>query len=149
MPLTEPIIAGSHEIMAVLGPIIENGGSYVQIGTMGNPNGEIRGQVRRGFTCPEVVSATSLEQVTEVNVSPVPFNDFLNVSLTSKESFEARLIMHDILGAPAYVQNINIAQGEQTIDISTLQLPAGFYTISLEIPSENASVLLKKVVKAQ
>jgi hypothetical protein len=57
--------------------------------------------------------------------------------------------MHDILGAPAYVQNINIAQGEQTIDISTLQLPAGFYTISLEIPSENASVLLKKVVKAQ
>ncbi|HAD12199.1 MAG TPA: hypothetical protein DCF33_07145 [Saprospirales bacterium] len=149
MPLTEPIIAGSHEIMAVLGPIIENGGSYVQIGTMGNPNGEIRGQVRRGFTCPEVVSATSLEQVTEVNVSPVPFNDFLNVSLTSKESFEARLIMHDILGAPAYVQNINIVQGEQNIAISTLQLPAGFYSISLEIPTENASVLLKKVVKTQ
>ncbi|HAD12200.1 MAG TPA: hypothetical protein DCF33_07150 [Saprospirales bacterium] len=149
MPLTEPIIAGSHEIMAALGPIIENGGSYVQIGTMGNPNGEIRGQVRRGFTCPEVVSATSLEQVTEVNVSPVPFNDFLNVSLTTKESFEARLIMHDILGAPAYVQNINIVQGEQNMAISTLQLPAGFYSISLEIPTENASVLLKKVVKTQ
>lgn len=147
MPLTEPVIAGSHEIMAVLGPIIENGGSYVQIGTMGYPNGEIRGQVRRGFSCPEVVSATSLEHISEVNVSPVPFNDVLNVSLSSKESFDARLTIYDILGVPSYVQQITVTEGVQNFAISTEHLPAGFYSISLEIPSENESVLLKKVVK--
>jgi hypothetical protein len=148
-PLTEPVIAGSHEIMAVLGPIIENGGSYLQIGTMGYPNGEIRGQVRRGFSCPEVVATTSLEQISEVNVSPVPFNDFLNVTLSSKESFDARLVVYDILGVPSYTQQINVVEGEQNFALETQHLPPGFYSISLEVPSQNESVLLKKVVKAQ
>lgn len=148
-PLSAPVIAGSHEIMAVLGPIIENGGSYVQIATMGYPNGEIRGQVRRQFTCPEVVSTQSVLQLTEVNVGPVPFNDFLSITLNSKQSFDARLVVYDVLGVPSYTQAVKVVEGEQNFTLETKHIPAGFYSISLEVPTENESVLLKKVVKAQ
>lgn len=144
---TAPIIAGSHEIMAVLGPIIEAGGSYVQIGTAGHPNGEIRGQVRRGFTCPEVVAVTDLENISKVNVSPVPFQEVLKLDMQSNASFDGRLVMRDILGVVSLTQAIQIVEGEQTIQLQAGHLPPGIYTLSLESNSQDAAVLLKKVVK--
>lgn len=146
---TAPIITGSHEIMAVLGPKIEDDSSYVQISTTGHINGEIRGQVRRGFTCPEIVKVTELDNIEQVVVSPVPFQAVLNVSLKSASDFEGRLVMHDLLGIPALTQPVRIVAGEQTIEIPTRQLPKGVYTLSLEMPSQNATVLLKKVVRVE
>lgn len=149
LPNTAPIIAGSHEIMAVQGPIIEASGSYVQIATMGNPNGEIRGQVRRGYSCPELVSVSALEQVQGVLVSPVPFRDYMTVELESKAAFEGRLIMHDLMGIRVLTQNVSLQAGAQTMRLTTGQLPVGMYTLSLEIPGENAGILLKKVLKVE
>lgn len=149
LPNTAPIIAGSHEIMAAQGPIIEASGTYVQIGTMGNPNGEIRGQVRRGYSCPEVVSVSTLEQVQGVRVSPVPFQEYMSVELESKAAFEGRLILHDMMGIPVLVQKVPVQVGAQTVRLITGQLPVGMYTLSLEIPSENSAILLKKVLKIE
>jgi len=148
MPLSEPIIAGSHEIMASLGPIIENSGTYVLISTPGNLSGEIRGQVRRGFTCPEYVNGvTALDNLSEVMVSPVPFQDVLNVTFESEKGFEGRLTLRDILGVQVLAQTVEVSTGEQTFQIATSHLPKGIYLLLLEIPSQNASVLLKKVVR--
>ncbi len=149
LPNTEPIIAASHEIMAVLGPIIENGGTYVEIGTSAYPEGEIRGQVRRQFTCPEVVPVIELGLISKVVVSPVPFREFLNIELESLSDFEGRLVLRDILGVQAITQTVQIVAGEQAVQVSTLNLPKGFYALLLEIPSQNASVLLKKVVRVE
>lgn len=146
---TEPIIAGSHEIMTALGDSIEMGRAYVQIGTTGYPDGEIRGQVRRGFTCPEVVAVTDLDQIAEVKVSPVPFRDQLNVEFESSASFEGRLAMWDILGVRAMAQTVQIVDGAQTIQIQTGNLPKGIYTLSLETPNQNTSIVLKKVIKVE
>ncbi|MDO8366441.1 MAG: CHRD domain-containing protein [Saprospiraceae bacterium] len=147
MPNAEPIIAGSHEIMASLGPIIENGGTYVQISTPGNIGGEIRGQVRRAFTCPEVVAVTELDNIGKVIVSPVPFQDVLNVELESMSAFDGRLVLRDILGVLGISQSVQIVAGEQTLQMETGNLPKGFYTLYLESPSQNTAILLKKVVK--
>ncbi|MFN0174255.1 MAG: CHRD domain-containing protein [Saprospiraceae bacterium] len=149
IPNTEPIIAGSHEIMAILGPIIENSGTHVQISTAAYPNGEIRGQVRRQFTCPEVVPVIELGNISKVVVSPVPFREFLNIELESLSDFEGRLVLRDILGVQTMTQTVQISAGAQTFQVSTMNLPMGFYTLSLEIPSQNASVLLKKVVRVE
>jgi hypothetical protein len=148
MPLAEPIIAGSHEIMSTLGPIIENGGTYVQISTPGNISGEIRGQVRRGFTCPEYVNGvTALDDISKVIVSPVPFQNFLNVELESATGFEGRLVLRDILGVLAGTQSVQIVSGKQSLHLATANLHKGIYSLTLEIPGQNASVLLKKVVR--
>jgi hypothetical protein len=146
-PLTAPVIAGSHEIMAVLGPIIENSGTYVQIASPDFPMGEIRGQVRRGFSCPEVVAVSELDNLEQVLVSPVPFKEVLNVTLQSASAFEGRLVMYDMMGIPALTQSVQIQTGEQTIELQTNHLPKGIYSLSLEIPGQDAAVLLKKVVR--
>lgn len=150
MPDTEPIIVGSHEIMAVLGPIIEASGTYMQISAPGFPNGEIRGQIKRGFTCPEVVVAvTDLDNLSKVVVSPVPFQNVLNIELESASGFKGRLVMRDILGVLALMQPVEIIPGEQTLQIQTGNLPKGVYMLSLEIPGQDADILLKKVLRVE
>jgi hypothetical protein len=149
VPNTEPIMADSYEIMTAFGDSIEMGRCYLQIGTAAYPDGEIRGQVRRGFTCPEVVAVTDLDQVREVVVSPVPFRDLLNIQFESSAGFEGRLVMRDILGVMALTQAVQIVDGGQTLQVQTGQLPKGIYTLSLESPNQNTSVLLKKVVKVE
>lgn len=144
---TEPIIPGSHEIMTAFGPVIEDGGAYFQISTQEYPDGEIRGQVRRTLTCPDNVGVQSPPMISAVQVSPVPFGDVLNVSFNSAEEFDGRVVLYDLLGAVAMVQTHKGLAGEQTLVLDTALLPAGNYTVVLEIPGRDAGILLKKVVK--
>jgi hypothetical protein len=111
--------------------------------------GEIRGQVRRGFSCPEVVAISELENLEQVLVSPVPFKEVLNVTFKSSSAFEGRLVMYDMMGIPALTQSVGIVTGEQSFEIQTMHLPKGIYSISLEIPGKDASMLLKKVVRVE
>lgn len=146
---TEPIIDGEHEIMTSDGPVIELGGMYMQIHTTAYPDGEIRGQIKRGFTCPEVVAVSDLEQVSKVLVSPVPFRDVVNVELESVKGFEGRLAIFDLMGVRTLTQDVHIVPGKQSIQIQTAYLPKGTYTLSLEIPSQDDAILLKKMVKVE
>jgi hypothetical protein len=57
--------------------------------------------------------------------------------------------MRDILGVMALTQAVQIVDGGQTLQVQTGQLPKGIYTLSLESPNQNTSVLLKKVVKVE
>jgi len=146
---TAPIIAGSHEIMAVLGPIIEASGTYVNISTTAHLSGEIRGQVRRGYSCPEIVPVTALDQIGKVVVSPVPFRDVLNIELESVEAFDGRLVLHDMMGVQTIVKSVQINAGVQMLSLETGHLPRGTYTLSLEMPAGNTAVLLKKVLRVE
>ena len=118
-----------------------------KINTQGFLGGEIRGQVRRGFTCPEVVAVNEIEDIKQVNVSPVPFQDVLNINLESISSFEGRLVLHDLLGGRVLSQAVQISEGEQSLEFQTGELPKGVYLLSLEVPSQQRSMFLKKVVR--
>lgn len=148
-PNTAPIMASSHEILAALGPIIEASGSYVNISTTAHLSGEIRGQVRRGYSCPEIVPVTVVDHLHNVTVSPVPFRDVLNVELASAEAFEGRLVLHDMMGVQTISQTVQVVAGAQTLSLQTSYLPKGTYTLSLEVPGQNTAVLLKKVIRAE
>jgi hypothetical protein len=148
IPSTGPIIPGIQEIMASHGVAIELGETYVLLTTADYPNGEIRGQIVRGFSCPEEMSGTTArDNISHVNVSPVPFNDVLNVSFDSQSPFEGRIVLYDILGATALTYPVQVVAGNQTLQISAANLPAGYYTMMLETPNQGASMLLKKLVR--
>ncbi|MFN0037671.1 MAG: CHRD domain-containing protein [Saprospiraceae bacterium] len=149
MPTTDPIIANATEIMTIFGPTIENDSTYMEIRTPAFPNGEIRGQIRRGLSCPEFVGVTTLDHISKVRISPVPFQEVLNIELESREGFKGRVVLHDLMGVPALAQPVQVLPGGQTFQILTGNLPVGAYTVSLEMPSRNAAVLLKKVVKVE
>ena len=105
--------------------------------------------MKRGFTCPEVVAVSDLEQVSKVLVSPVPFQDFINVEFESIKGFEGRLAIYDMMGVRTLTQAVHIVPGKQSIQMQTQYLPKGAYSLSLEIPSQNDAVLLKKLIKVE
>ncbi|MFM7400856.1 MAG: hypothetical protein ACKO4W_08130, partial [Bacteroidota bacterium] len=111
------------------------------------PEGEIRGQIRRGnLSCPEQSDIQLVNEVSVVQVSPSPFHDVLTVKLDSKRPFQAKLILRDMLGAPSLIQPVSVFSGTQTVSVQVPALLPGVYTLSLEIPGESG-MLLKKLVK--
>ena len=147
LPPMKPLIPGATEIIAAHGVSIELGEMYMILRTADHPDGEIRGQIRRGFSCPDVSGVTNLGQIRNIAVSPTPFTDRLNVQLTSDRSFQGRLILHDMLGAPAVVRTVDIIAGNQTLDFPAVGLLPGVYMLNLEIPGEGRSVLLKRLIR--
>ncbi|MBL7826255.1 MAG: CHRD domain-containing protein [Saprospiraceae bacterium] len=147
LPTYKPLIPGSQEIETNHGVAIEIGETYVILRTAEHPTGEIRGQIRRGFTCPELSAVVQVDQITDINVSPVPFQDVLTLAMNSKRRFTGKIIMHDLLGAPTLVHQVEIQEGVQTISIPVSSVPAGMYSLSLEIPDQGKSMLLKKLTK--
>ncbi len=148
-PLTvqKPVIPGEAEILATHGVTIENGGMYMVLRTETWPEGEIRGQIRRGnLSCPEQSDIRLISEVSGVLVSPSPFNDVLTVKFESRRPFQAKLILRDMLGAPSLVQPVSVLSGTQTVSVQVPALIPGIYTLSLEIPGESG-MLLRKIVK--
>lgn len=147
LPAMKPLIPGATAIETAHGVSIELGEMYMILRTADHPDGEIRGQIRRGFSCPDVSGVKSLGQIRDIAVSPTPFTDHLNIQLTSDRCFQGRLILHDMLGAPAVVQTVDIFTGNQTLNFPAVGLLPGVYTLNLEIPGEGRSMLLKRVIR--
>jgi len=147
LPALKTLIPGATEINAAHGISIELGETYMILHTADHPDGEIRGQIRRGFSCPDVSGVKNLGQLRDIAVWPTPFTDYLNVQLTSDRSFQGRLILHDLLGAPAAVRTVDIIAGNQTLNFPAVGLLPGVYTLNLDIPGEGRSVLLKRVIR--
>lgn len=149
MPTTQPLFPGQQEIAIPHGVAIEMGETYMILNTAAFPMGEIRGQIKRGFSCPEVSGLTVLDNVSSTAVSPVPFRDVLHVYLESKATLDGRMVLYDILGAPAFSYPVKIIPGEQTFDIPTPYLTPGFYTLSLETTDKGSSRMLKKLIRQE
>lgn len=147
LPPMKTLMPGATAIEATHGVAIELGEMYMILRTADHPDGEIRGQIRRGFSCPDVSGVKSLWQIRDIAVSPSPFTDHLNVQFSSDRSFQGRLILHDMLGAPAVVQTVDIFTGNQTLNFRAVGLLPGVYVLNLEIPGEGRSVLLKRVIR--
>lgn len=147
LPPMKPLIPGSTAIEATHGAAIELGEMYMILRTADHPDGEIRGQIRRGYSCPDVSGVKNPGQIRDIAVSPTPFTDRMTIQFTSDRSFQGRLILHDMLGAPAIVRTVDIIAGNQTLNFPAAGLLPGVYTLNLEIPGEGRSVLLKRVIR--
>lgn len=148
LSVQKPVIPGEAEILATHGVTIENGGMYMVLRTQTWPDGEIRGQIRRGsLSCPEQSDIQLINQVSGIQVSPSPFNDVFTVRFDSRMPFDAVLILRDMLGAPALIQTASVSSGTQTFSVQAPALIPGVYTLSLEIPGQS-SMLLKKIIRA-
>lgn len=147
LPPMKTLIPGATAIEATHGVAIELGEMYMILRTADHPDGEIRGQIRRGYSCPDVSGVKNPGQIRDIAVSPSPFTDHLNVQFSSDRSFQGRLILHDMLGAPAVVRTVDIIAGSQNLNFPAVGLLPGVYTLNLEIPGEGRSVLLKRVIR--
>ena len=145
MPATSPFLANFHALLAGEGALIELESTYMEINTPAFPDGEIRGQIRRGQTCPLLAFGTGEPTgISQVSVYPVPFQDILRIQLESSGTFTGRLVLYDMLGKIATDTGINVVEGPQTFAINTTPLPPGIYQLVLEGQGKKMLQMIQK-----
>ncbi|MEO8588273.1 MAG: CHRD domain-containing protein [Flavobacteriales bacterium] len=100
---------------------------YLNVHTMGFPNGEVRGQVRRGAVCSDIMSGVMEDGpgADAFGVWPVPTQDQLNLWLPERMDANAVLEVIDVLGSVVAIHGI--AAHDRSASINVASLPAGVY----------------------
>lgn len=105
-----------------------NDSIYLNVHTMDFPNGEVRGQVRRGVVCSDMASGLIEGTRPELlSTWPVPVIDRLNISLPSDLVGSARVEVIDALGSIVRTDHTRAQQSMLTLEVTTL--PAGLYFV--------------------
>ena len=108
-----------------------NDSLYLNVHTQDYPNGEIRGQVRRGAVCTEssVGIFDRADRSGKLSVWPVPVFDQLTVALPLGIEDGAALELVNMLGMTVGQRGVNASTTRMTIDVT--QLPAGLYFVRI------------------
>jgi hypothetical protein len=116
---------------------------YLNIHTPNNPNGEIRGQVRRGAVSYDNVSTNDFGKNIRFDAYPNPATDQLNIDIDFEKTSNYTLVMNDVLGHNIFVKQYNntdiIAE-----NLNLQKLNAGVYTLSIV---NNKNKITRKVIK--
>ena len=123
-----------------------NDSIYVNMHTVANPNGELRGQASMMTACD--MMATSIQSINNlianVELFPNPTTGQLTMGLNSIESSHYILSVRNILGATVLEQNLSLNQGYQQVQLDLSNFAQGMYIISL---SNGSDVITHRVLK--
>ncbi len=108
-----------------------NDSLYLNVHTQDFPNGEVRGQVRRGAVCSEntVGIFERAGSIETLSVWPVPVVDQLTIALPNGMVSGSTLEVVDLLGSTIMQRRINEVGSIATMDVS--QLPTGLYVVRI------------------
>jgi hypothetical protein len=115
------------------GPAIEKQETYFRINTAQYANGEVRGQVRRGLTCP-LVSGVRDTEIRHLVMAPNPVvsGQILQIQLYSLQNRDAVCYLTDMTGRTVLKHLLPLSSGTQTHSIHLPHMPPGAYQLVLE-----------------
>jgi hypothetical protein len=80
--------------------------------------------------------ATGVESIApeqlEISLYPNPVKDFAKVSIQSKQSSSAQIQVISTNGQTVYLENIEILQGENTINLNATDYKKGIYLVRIQ-----------------
>ncbi len=124
---------------------MKDGNNYVNIHTAAHPAGEIRGQIVKDLTCELTTSSSEREIVFEqLNLSPVPASDMLNVRFAAKAPAKAQVKVLDLTGRQVFSNTYQTNVDENFIQLDVRNYVPGFYTV---IISDGSNVLSGKFIR--
>jgi hypothetical protein len=143
---TFPLLEGITGIDPPEGEYLETDRAYIQINTPDFPDGEIRGQVRRQFSCPPVSSVWAPD-VSELVIYPNPATEIAFVWTRATLPGAYRLRLRDAAGRVVREFPLAIQGGEQTHALDLRGLSAGVYAFELTAASTGQLQAAGRIVK--
>ena len=126
-----PSAAGSANITGIQAVNIANGNTYFNVHTLGNPGGEIRGQIRQSLACPAPVGVHDLT-ISQLEVFPNPAGERVDLRFHSESAFQGNLRLIHTSGRQIKTEKVVVQTGEQTLRLPLDGAAPGMYFISLE-----------------
>lgn len=128
--LPNPVSSGQFQIDGNVTTKLESGNTYLNISTAAFPDGEIRGQILREFSCSENVSISELS-ITALKVMPNPTSGRTVIQFFAEDKFDGQLTIADLTGRVVRQENYYFTAGEQAIQLDFSSLPGGLYIARL------------------
>jgi CHRD domain len=123
----------NEDLEADEGPAIEKQETYFKVNTAQNADGEVRGQVKRGLTCPLVSGVKSADiQSLVFFPNPILSGQSMQIQLYSLKSVNALFYLVDMNGRTVLEYPLVLNVGAQNHDMELPKLPSGSYQVVLE-----------------
>jgi PKD repeat protein len=112
-----------------------------------------RNPMKPGFTVntltPVINFFTSTNEIEAnamtINLFPNPANNVVNLAISSEEAINGTVSILDVTGKVAYMNNLNVAAGQEQISLPIEQLPSGIYLV--RVISETTQQTMKFIKK--
>lgn len=125
----EPTMPLSKELIQML----RDGELYLNVHSIANIDGVIRGQVVKNNTCESIT--TGVEETTSlqgVQLYPVPVADMVTLSIHADAFFNGKLVVRDLLGRTLLSNEVQVREGSNSFRLDLSALAAGSYIVSIE-----------------
>ena len=126
---------------------LRDGLMYFNVHTALNGGGEIRGQAGKALTpdcLPTGIFELNGEKLT-AKVFPNPTREALNLVFQSNQSFDAQIVISDVIGRSVTVKNFKVIDGENQLPMSVSSLSNGLYFLQLK--NNGKIVFSEKIIK--
>ncbi|MEP7196489.1 MAG: CHRD domain-containing protein [Saprospiraceae bacterium] len=126
----KPYATGVLDITGTIASKIDMDGAYMNVHTVANSGGEIRGQVRRSLSC-DINTGLSDLSINDIKFTQGQSNDLIYLQIEADRNMDLNFDLLDINGNLVYNTTQSIYSGVNQVKIDVQNFTNGFYFLQV------------------